>query len=370
MFHPRNDIESAPRAIEAFKLACRAARQPLQEDKQVLIAATIQFDGLLFDFPNKLLGYPAAKQLRLVFKIGTALGHAESDTLSRITPGPARDAATAMMAAQNELNDGAAPSSVLTRSALESITSSLAYAIIALVHLRSRIPHIRACWTHLESDHSAVTLSKEATSCLKQFYGLFLAVEDLWYPMENLFEKSPDRLLTTDASGAHGFGGYSTDLYFCNPLRPRWNLHMGKLPPHVSTAWLELGALFIALHCSPAYWRNRVVLWVTDSEAAVGAWSQGRSSSLALNALLWATQRRCAKLGMYIVPRHVSRTVNTAADALSKQDQVPSRSCASARLTDRRIVATYESTFWTDWVEHWRGMTTKHSYLESTRLYA
>ena len=317
--HPRADIESAPRAVEAIKLACRAARQPLQDNKEVIIAPRVLFDGLAFDFPEKALGYPAQKQLRLVFLLGRALGVSDATTISRL-PSDVRNAAHALLAAHKELASVSDAPQVLRRMELESITSSLEYAVIAIVNLRSRIPPIRACWQHLKSDYALVDLSEEARVCLNLFYKLFLDVEDIWYPMANLFERPPDTALTTDASGKHGFGGHASNFFFCEPVRPAWNLHVQRLPKDLSTAWLELGALFLALHCAVPTWRNKVLLWTTDSEAAVGAWRQGRSKSPPINALLWATQRQCTKLGLCIIPRHVPRSANKEADALSNQD--------------------------------------------------
>ena len=135
--HPRADIECAPRAVEAIKLACRAARQPLQDNKEVIIAPRVLFDGLAFDFPEKALGYPAQKQLRLVFLLGRALGVSDATTISRL-PSDVRNAAHALLAAHKELASVSDAPQVLRRMELESITSSLEYAVM----IRDREPEV------------------------------------------------------------------------------------------------------------------------------------------------------------------------------------------------------------------------------------
>ena len=84
--------------------------------------------------------------------------------------------------------------------------------------------------------------------------------------MANLFEKPHDMALTTDSSGKDGFGGYADGMFFAEPLRQEWNMHLDEMPLLVSSSWIELAALFLALQCPKLAAEGKVLLWTTDCQ--------------------------------------------------------------------------------------------------------
>jgi hypothetical protein len=205
----------------------------------------------------------------------------------------------------------------LSRRECERLTGAIEFSVIALVHLRARVPPIRQSYLHVVGDDTRVTFSTEATSCLRLLYNLYTRLDTIWFPLRNLFEHQPDFDIYTDASGKFGFGGYGPGIFFAHPLREDWNLHLADYPADLSTAFLELGALHLFLYAKRSHWQNKVIRWRTDSLTAVLAWRNGRSPSPPLNRLLWAVQKRCSLLSLFVVAEHLPRARNTLADDLS-----------------------------------------------------
>jgi hypothetical protein len=320
ILHPRVDEQSIDRANEAFALTCRMVNQKLQHGKTQHRRSIVLFDGLLLDFATKRVGYPVSKQLRLAVQIGRALDwpdHRTTDVMPNHVQQATRDIVKAHdLAGKRRASHG----HHLTRSQLESITGSLEYAVKALVNHRSRVPPLRASWIHLTAPNARVTLTREGRACLVGFHKLFTRAQPIWYPMANMFEKPHDKSVITDASGKQGFGGHANHLYFAEPLPHEWNMHLEVMPLLISSSWIELGALFLVLHCPQLAVDGQVLLWTTDCQPAEQAWRNGRSPSPALNDLIWRIQRLCTARAITIISRHVLRGLNDRADLLSKQD--------------------------------------------------
>jgi hypothetical protein len=306
----RAGIPDAPRAIKAFKRVCTTAGQPLQDSKEQLMQTVFIFDGLAYDLMAKAIGYPRSKQAKLLPVLAQALNISRTRALNDV-PAHARDEMAIIFDAVGFT------AGKLSRRECERLTGAIEFSVIALVHLRARVPPIRQSYLHVVGDDTRVTFSTEATSCLRLLYNLYTRLDTIWFPLRNLFEHQPDFDIYTDASGKFGFGGYGPGIFFAHPLREDWNLHLADYPADLSTAFLELGALHLFLYAKRSHWQNKVIRWRTDSLTAVLAWRNGRSPSPPLNRLLWAVQKRCSLLSLFVVAEHLPRAHNTLADDLS-----------------------------------------------------
>jgi hypothetical protein len=314
VLHPEADAASIPAVNAAFVAVCTAVKQPLQTAKTQIAKPVAMFDGALWDLPGKRLGYPASKQINVLIHIAHALGMRLGDLVKKV-PTPHRAQLRALVRAA-----GVQMGRPFTRKAAESLTGKLDYAVVALVHLRNRVQPIRASWIRLPSDHNKVTFSQEAVDCLHHFLALFCELQPLWFPLRNLFVRPHDVEIYSDASGKDGFGAFGPSFFFfAEHLPQEWNLHLGTLPPGVSTGWLELASLLMIVVVRHQQLPNKVVRWFTDSEVSMYAWQSGRSPIPAINSLLWAIQTRCARSSITVIAEHIYREQNEKADLLSKQ---------------------------------------------------
>lgn len=190
----RAGIPDAPRAIKAFKRVCTTAGQPLQDSKEQLMQTVFIFDGLAYDLMAKAIGYPRSKQAKLLPVLAQALNISRTRALNEV-PAHARGEMAIIFDAVGFT------AGKLSRRECERLTGAIEFTVIALVHLRARVPPIRQSYLHGVGDDTRVTFSTEATSCLRLLYNLYTRLDTIWFPLRDLFEHQPDFDIYTDASG-------------------------------------------------------------------------------------------------------------------------------------------------------------------------
>jgi hypothetical protein len=275
------------RCTEAFGVATSVfddAGVPIQTTKSVEASPVVDWHGFQLDFTNQTITYGADKCRRL------------RSTVCRFIDSPP----------------------MFTRG--RSFVGHLEHLCCADLWLAVHVPAIRACVFAAEFTNSSITWSTEAKTDLERFKQ---RLDNADYAPAARFADHfivPDATTITvysDASGkdTRGVGGYTPTLYSC--------AHWSELPVwllderHSSTGAIELvGLLLMAIIC-PAH---ATVCWVTDSEAADGAWTKLRSPAPLCNAILKLIQGVLARKRTLVHSRHVTRDLNTLADILSHCD--------------------------------------------------
>jgi hypothetical protein len=201
-----------------------------------------------------------------------------------------------------------------------SFVGHLEHLCCADLWLAVHVPAIRTCVFAAEFTNAPICWSTEARSDLERFRSRLDNTDSV--PTARFADHFivPDESTITvfsDASGKDtlGVGGYTPTVYSCAYWSelPSWLLD----ERFSSTGAIELvGLLLMAIIC-PA---NAMICWVTDSEAADGAWSKLRSPAPLCNAILKLIQGVLARKRTLVHSRHVTRDLNTLADILSHCD--------------------------------------------------
>jgi hypothetical protein len=272
---------------EAFDTATSVftdAEVPIQTTKSVRSSPTVDWHGFQLDFELQTITYGTEKSLRLRDSVVRFIDHPPTFARGR------------------------------------SFVGHLEHLCCADLWLSVHVPAIRACVFAAEFTNAPITWSSEAKSDLERFRHRIGCTD--YAPTARFADHFivPDPMTVTvysDASGKDtlGVGGYTPTIYSCVRWSdlPSWLLDT----KYSSTGAIELvGLLLMAIIC-PA---NATVCWVTDSEAADGAWSNLRSPAPLCNAILKLIQFNLARKRTLVHSRHVPREKNTLADILSHCD--------------------------------------------------
>jgi hypothetical protein len=280
-------ISHADDCTKAFDVATSVftdANVPIQTTKSVPLSSTVDWHGFQLDFTMQTISYGAEKCARLLKSLVRFIDHPPMFTRGRCFVG------------------------------------HLEHLCCADLWLSVHVPAIRACVFAAESTNAPVTWSTEARSDLDRFHRRLTNTD--YAPKarfaDHFIISDPDTVtMFSDASGKAtlGVGGYTPTVYSCARWSslPSWLLE----PRNYSTGAIELvGLLLMAIIC-PA---RATVCWVTDSEAADGAWSKLRSPAPLCNAILKLIQGVLARKQTLVHSRHVPREQNVLADILSHCD--------------------------------------------------
>ena len=280
-------IDHADECTEAFNIATSVfpdAGVPIQTTKSVVSSPTVDWHGFQLDFTRQTISYGSDKCSRLLKSLVQFMDHPPMFTRGRCFVG------------------------------------HLEHLCCADLWLSVHVPAIRACVFAAETTNAPITWSTEARSDLERFHRRLTNTD--YAPTarfaDHFIVPDPDMVTVfSDASGKDtlGVGGYTPTVYSCAKWSdlPSWLLD----PRHYSTGAIELvGLLLMAIICPP----HATVCWVTDSEAADGAWSKLRSPAPLCNAILKLIQGVLAHKRTLVHSRHVPREQNVLADILSHCD--------------------------------------------------
>ena len=121
----------------------------------------------------------------------------------------------------------------------------------------------------------------------------------------------PDCLMTSDASGSHGFGCYTDDSWFCDTWETSWWTEQ-------NITLLELYPIYAGLQIWTDKFSNRIVLIRTDNEALVHVLSSLYSREPKVNHLLKLIALHLLRENIVIRPVHLRGVDNSWADQLSR----------------------------------------------------
>jgi hypothetical protein len=274
---------------EAFKVATSVfddANVPIQTTKSVESSPVVDWHGFSLDFTLQTITYGPDKCLRLLTSV------------SRFIDSPP-------MFARGR-----------------AFVGHLEHLCCADLWLAVHVPAVRACVFAAELTNAPIVWSTEARLDLERFRSRLGNTD--YAPAarfaDHFIIPSADTItMFSDASGKDtlGVGGYTPTVYSC--------AYWSQLPPwllderYSSTGAIELvGLLLMAIICPS----DATVCWVTDSEAADGAWTKLRSPAPLCNSILKLTQGVLARKRTLVHSRHVPREQNTLADILSHCDHL------------------------------------------------
>lgn len=175
-------------------------------------------------------------------------------------------------------------------------------------------------------DHDLVPVPQEVRTDLQRLESHFLAPK--LTPFWKLYKLTPPQIdAWTDASGYDSFGGYTTGMFFTEPLAEHQALDpelRAKEPTDnqlsLSTAYLELIALYYLLVTLGRRARGKVLRWTTDAQASVANWIRQSSKNHATNRLLSLIGDYCTRNSILVEARWWPREQNTLADILTHAD--------------------------------------------------
>ena len=210
-----------------------------------------------------------------------------------------------------------------TRQRFEKAQGLLVWVVVIYPTLKPYLPAVRRCWQAASHDHDRVRLSTEAKYNLRRLEQFF-ETDTKWTPLGTQFEGVADVTLWTDGSGHGGVGGFTLAEHFSWKMPDRFQQHhddLDRADKELSSTWVELAALLIALLTLPTVQNSRVMWW-TDSQAAVAVWQRHSSATASINRLLTSIDFACARRGICVYPRWHERESTKAqlADQLSKFD--------------------------------------------------
>ena len=131
--------------------------------------------------------------------------------------------------------------------------------------------------------------------------------------MMSVVDKTNPRFsVTTDASGSWGCGAFSGTQWFSL----KWNINAAPL--HITVK--ELLPITMAAALWGAQWRGQSVQVWCDNEAVVTILNQGTSKDLEVMHLIRCLAFIMAKWDFYLFASHIKGQLNTAADALSRNN--------------------------------------------------
>ena len=123
---------------------------------------------------------------------------------------------------------------------------------------------------------------------------------------------NPRFSVTTDASGSWGCGAFSGTQWFSL----KWNINAASL--HITVK--ELLPITMAAALWGAKWRGQSVQVWCDNEAVVTILNQGTSKDLEVMHSIRCLAIITAKWEFYLFASHIKGQLNTAADALSRNN--------------------------------------------------
>eukprot|EP00040_Diaphanoeca_grandis_P022151 m.118560 g.118560 ORF g.118560 m.118560 type:complete len:473 (-) comp28674_c0_seq3:1681-3099(-) len=305
--HSKQDNASAN---TIFTQVCGDANVAVQNDKRLVAVQQFTFDGYRFDLAARTISIPTDKMQHLLKHTSTLVKHAQNNT-------------------------------PITRARCEKFTGFLEWVAAVVFQLKPRIQPFRQCWISLESDEQHVHLSPSAISELKRI-NTWARDGDITVHMSSLFTSAADLSLYTDGSGTGGVGGYtSRGDVFSYALPGRFNQHAHdstNVEGGLSSQWVELAALYIALHTLKHLLTDLTLDWWTDSLSACTAYKNQRSTSSNSNYLLTQIDHLSLIYNITIQPRWHPRTHPAAqvADDLSKFDT--SSVCSQVHPTKQHTV--------------------------------
>jgi hypothetical protein len=298
--HPAVDQDNA-RAV--FAKHCQIAGRcgfKINDSKTVISQTTLSWYGFQFDFWRQTVGYSNAKTIALAALILQAL----------------------------------APASIQFKTG-ETLVGKLEHFCLAAIWSKVLLPSVRQSVFAIKALPPAVTVnfSRIARKDLNRLRSDLLSTNGraICTFQDHFRTTPPSVVLYSDASGAaaagvDGVGGFAPGWHtFCawtnvSPMvdGAPWILSDGIY----STALIEMiGLLMLLLSPDTSHsLRHVTILWRTDSTAAVGAWSNRRSTAAPVNEILKRCMARLSILGSHVYAEHVPRTQNTQADLLSHSD--------------------------------------------------
>lgn len=143
---------------------------------------------------------------------------------------------------------------------------------------------------------------------LADWNGVSFFYDDKW-------TDSADLELYTDASGAHGYGGYFQGKWFAEP----WPSDFPKLGDDgVSIAFMELVPIVTAVYIWYHSWSRKRILFHCDNTATVSIICKGRSKSPMIMKLMRRLTLCCALGNLTVSAVHIPGSKNVLSDLLSR----------------------------------------------------
>ena len=165
--------------------------------------------------------------------------------------------------------------------------------------------------------------------------------------MTHFFTTTPDITLVTDGSGTGGIGGYTnTGHFFSHQLPSKFNQHASEeqvdSEKGLSSQWIELVALYVAVKTMLPSLANKAVDWYTDSQPAFNAYKNQRATSDKSNYILMQIDAITVANNIAIQPCWHPRTTPPAriADDLSKLILSSLPSHLQAQAVEQHTVST------------------------------
>ena len=162
----------------------------------------------------------------------------------------------------------------------------------------------------IKSPHHFIRLNKEVKkdlnlwlSFLANFNGRSFFIDDKWLSSNNLN-------LSTDASGALGFGAIFGKHWCYGKWPDNW--------ANLNIAILEFYPIVLSLHLWGADMSNRSILFFTDNEALVHVINKQSCKDKALMALVRKLVLICLQFNVAFKAKHIPGVKNVLADALSR----------------------------------------------------
>lgn len=186
----------------------------------------------------------------------------------------------------------------------------LSHAATVVQHGRTFMRRMFDLVKRVKQAHHHVRLSQDFRSDL-QWWALFLPQ---WNGKSILHPAAPQHVVTADASGSWGCGAFGLNRCWFQLQWPQsWSM--------VHIAAKELVPIVMAVAMWGAEWQASTVLIRSDNDAVVSSLSSGSAKDATLMHLLRCLHFYLAQFDIRVVARHIAGAVNTAADALSRDNR-------------------------------------------------
>ena len=197
-----------------------------------------------------------------------------------------------------------------TRRDLESLIGSLHHACRVVVPGRTflrRMIDLLCCFRH--RDHP-IRLNVDFHRDLQWWLSFFKEWNGVSFFLSPAVSPLPDLVVSSDASGSHGFGALWRTEWFCSS----WFF----LPSRLSIAFLELVPIVVAAHLWGRAWFRLRVQFLCDNMAVVSVLNSGTSKSPDVMHLLRLLTLEACRHNFVCSAAHTPGRDNSAADALSR----------------------------------------------------
>ena len=269
--------QSCAHALHSFIATCKQLGVPLASDKTEGPVSKITYLGLEIDARNQLVRIPPTK----------------------------------LSAIQSKL-DWACTVKKVTLQQLQSIIGLLAFVCKAVPPGRAFLRRLIGLTCGVRKSHHKIRFSVGAREDLRMWQSFLVTCNGAAIIPDQFWLMDRDIQLFTDASGAHGMGGFFRDEWF----QSTWPEEVRSR--HLSIAWMELFPVIVAT----AVWGRKLagkrVIFRSDNKAVVAIINKQSSPCPDIMRLVRYFVLQCLQHNVRFKAIHIPGVENEISDALSR----------------------------------------------------